>query len=389
MKILSASAAVFFFSIAAFSPSSFNVPDINTKVKSTKPVKTPKIQAAILLDVSNSMDGLIEQAKAQLWNMVSVMGKVKCENGQPKIEIAIYEYGRDDNDAAKGYVKQITGFSSDLDNISQELFKLTTNGGEEYCGHAIHTSLKELEWDSQSSNYKVIFIAGNEDFLQGNISYTQACTEAKKKGVIVNTIYCGNKNTGIKEHWNLAGECGNGDYTNIDPNAAYKEIETPYDSKLFLLNNKLNGTYISYGSGGARKLNAQASVDEMNFKMDKSVAAKRVGVKGYSNLYSNESWDMVDAYAIDSTEFMKKVDKKTLADSLKNKSTEEIKKVVKAKTAERAAIQKEILSVSAQRETYISAERVKLAVKNNTPTLEAEIEKIIREQVKRFNMHIE
>ena len=35
----------------------------------------PKIQVAILLDVSNSMDGLIEQAKAQLWNMVSVMGR--------------------------------------------------------------------------------------------------------------------------------------------------------------------------------------------------------------------------------------------------------------------------------------------------------------------------
>src|SRR5215217_2249683 len=57
-------------------------------------VPAPKIQAAILLDVSNSMDGLIEQAKAQLWNMVSVMGKAKCDNMAPQIEIALYEYGR-------------------------------------------------------------------------------------------------------------------------------------------------------------------------------------------------------------------------------------------------------------------------------------------------------
>lgn len=55
---------------------------------------TPKIQVAVLLDVSNSMDGLIEQAKAQLWNMVSVMGKAKCNEITPKIEIALYEYGR-------------------------------------------------------------------------------------------------------------------------------------------------------------------------------------------------------------------------------------------------------------------------------------------------------
>src|SRR5215207_5412336 len=60
--------------------------------------KAPKIQAAILLDVSNSMDGLIEQAKAQLWNMVSVMGKAKCTEGTPQIEIALYEYGSPRND---------------------------------------------------------------------------------------------------------------------------------------------------------------------------------------------------------------------------------------------------------------------------------------------------
>ena len=54
---------------AAFTAMSFTS---NTKKKAPRTAK-PKIQAAILLDVSNSMDGLIEQAKAQLWNMVSVM----------------------------------------------------------------------------------------------------------------------------------------------------------------------------------------------------------------------------------------------------------------------------------------------------------------------------
>ena len=84
------------------------------------PVKSkPKIQVAVLLDVSNSMDGLIEQAKAQLWNMVSVMGKAKCEGVSPTVEIALYEYGRDNNDKAKGYIKQVSPFSSDLDLLSR------------------------------------------------------------------------------------------------------------------------------------------------------------------------------------------------------------------------------------------------------------------------------
>src|SRR5688572_20374719 len=96
----------------------------------TKPVETtlatekkfaPKIQVAILLDVSNSMDGLIEQAKAQLWNMVSVMGKATCYDVTPNIEIALYEYGRPTNAVTAGYVKRINSFTGDLDELSQNL----------------------------------------------------------------------------------------------------------------------------------------------------------------------------------------------------------------------------------------------------------------------------
>src|ERR1700712_4938373 len=84
----------------------FSIASTNKPINK-KPVQ-PKIQVAILLDVSGSMDGLIEQAKAQLWNMVNTMGKARCTgNTAPQIEIALYEYGRTTNDARKGYVKQI------------------------------------------------------------------------------------------------------------------------------------------------------------------------------------------------------------------------------------------------------------------------------------------
>lgn len=158
-----------------------------------------KIQAAILLDVSNSMDGLIEQAKTQLWNMVNTLGRVKCDdNSKPQIEVSLYEYGRSSNSAANGYVKQLVSFTQDLDSISKILFNLNTNGGEEYCGKVIYTSLDELKWNEKNDQYKVIFIAGNEDFLQGNVTYTAACAKAKEKGVIVNTIYCGDRMQGIE-----------------------------------------------------------------------------------------------------------------------------------------------------------------------------------------------
>ena len=352
-----------------------------------KPIKTsPKIQVAILLDVSGSMDGLIEQAKAQLWNMVSVMGKATCDNVNPQIEIALYEYGRSTNDVKQGYVKQINGFSTDLDQLSKNLFALNTNGGDEYCGHVMLTSLKDLSWDTSSASYKVIFIAGNEDFLQGNTSWTKACEEARKKGVIVNTIYCGDKMQGIKEHWNLAGECGMGSYTNINHGAKIEDIPTPYDSALFTLNHQLNNTYIAYGYEGNEALAKQQEVDAMNYSMNKSVAAKRVAVKGNKGLYRNSSWDLVDAYDTDST-FIAKVDMKTLPVALQNKSRAELEKIVREKNVERATIQKEIEKVNNQRESFIATERVKKV--SVDATLESEVEKIIKVQARRFNKVIQ
>jgi von Willebrand factor type A domain len=348
----------------------------------------PKIQVAILLDVSGSMDGLIEQAKSQLWNMVSVMGKAQCNGTMPKIEIALYEYGRSTNNQAAGYVKQISGFTGDLDMLSQKLFSLTTNGGDEYCGQVIYTSLNELQWDASAENYKVIFIAGNEDFLQGNLLYTKACNEAKQKGVIVNTIYCGDRMQGIREHWNLSSECGNGSFTVINQNEKIDDIPTPYDSIIFSLNEKLNSTYLAYGYGGGKKMEAQASVDQLNYSTSKGAALKRAAVKSNAGLYNNSTWDMVDA-AKDDVKFVDKLDRKTLPDSLKNKTTEELKVIVKEKGVQRSGIQKQIGEANTQREKFIAAEKVKNAAKKNTATLETEVEKIIKEQARRYNMVIQ
>ena len=272
-------------SILLVSFTSLVKPGNETGKKEIQTKSKPKIQVAVLLDVSNSMDGLIEQAKAQLWNMVSVMGKAKCEGISPTVEIALYEYGKDSNEEAKGYIKQISPFSTDLDMLSKKLFELKTYGGSEYCGQVIKTSLDELKWDTSSNNYKVIFIAGNEDFLQGNVSYTKACEEARKMGVIVNTIYCGDRMRGIQEHWNLRAECGNGSFTNINSNEKIQDIATPYDTTLIVLNEKLNQTYVYYGSEGESRAELQQTMDAGNARINTSVAAKRAGVFGNYRCY--------------------------------------------------------------------------------------------------------
>ena len=117
------------------------------------------IKVAILLDTSNSMDGLIDQAKSQLWELVNELSYARCGNdAKPTLQIALYEYGNDRLNAREEYIRQVSAFTNDLDDISGKLFGLTTNGGNEYCGKVIQTSLNQLDWGKRNHDLNLIFI---------------------------------------------------------------------------------------------------------------------------------------------------------------------------------------------------------------------------------------
>lgn len=382
--------------VAPSTSSSENLPELSDGIENqSKPVAavhvsamhpSAKIQVAILLDVSNSMDGLIEQAKAQLWNMVSIMGQVRCQGLTPAFELALYEYGRPENQESKGYIRQLHDFTSNLDKVSSTLFSINTNGGDEYSPQVISQSSDELLWDDGSQTYKVIFIAGNEDFNQGPIRWDKACKITRQKDIVVNTIYCGPRQTGIEEGWNLGAECGNGRFTNINQNAIIEDIPTPYDSVLFALNAKLNTTYIAFGANGSAAALMQADVDQKNYTMNKSAAAKRIEVKGKKELYKNEEWDLVDAVESKKTS-ISSLNKETLPDSLQKKSTKELEKFISEKAKERTLIQSQIGEIAAKRNQFLLEDKKHRSA--GDATLQTEIEKIIREQVRRFRMEVE
>ena len=216
----------------------------------TTPEKRKKqtIKVALLLDTSNSMDGLINQAKAQLWEIVNELSYAKYGLKKPNLEIALYEYGNSKLSAKEGYIRQVLQFSSDLDEISEKLFSLITDGGNEFCGQVIQTSLKELEWGKNNNDLRLIFIAGNEPFTQGKINYREAISNAKEKDVIINTIFCGDFRNGISGKWQDGALFGGGEYLTINHNKKIIHIVTPFDDEIIILNKKLNTTYIYYGS---------------------------------------------------------------------------------------------------------------------------------------------
>lgn len=315
------------------------------------------IKVALLLDTSNSMNGLIDQAKAQLWSIVNELSYAKCNDEHPNLLIALYEYGNDNLSSREGHIRQVIGFTNDLDDISKELFSLTTNGGNEFCGHAIQTSLNQLDWGDNPDDLKLIFIAGNEPFTQGQVNYKHAATNANEKDVTVNTIFCGNYREGVNTNWKDGAILTNGDYMSIDHNRRTVHIASPYDDAILELNKKLNKTYVGYGTRGESKIAMQAVQDSEAASYSKANAVKR-SVSKSSHFYKNSKWDLVDAIE-ENEEVLEEIVVSALPPELKGKSKEQIKAYVAQKSKERVAIQKQIQELNDKRRDYVSKQQTK------------------------------
>tara|TARA_R110002072_G_scaffold12987_2_gene55222 strand:+ start:95815 stop:96966 length:1152 start_codon:yes stop_codon:yes gene_type:complete len=351
---------------------------LSANISSEKPVKQHYIKVALLLDTSNSMDGLIDQAKAQLWEIVNELSYAKCRNQRPDLQIALYEYGNDGLEKRDGYVRKILPFTEDLDEVSKELFSLTTNGGSEYCGTVIHYSLDKLDWGNDADDLKMIFIAGNEPFTQGDIDYRDAAASAKEKGVVVNTIFCGDYKHGIASKWKDGAQLAYGDYMAINHNQETVHVASPYDDIILQLNIKLNNTYIPYGNLGKRKIAVQAEQDGNAAEYSKANAVSRTVSKG-SHLYKNSSWDLVDAEQEKDFSYDElKAD--DLPEELKGKSKAEIKAYVAAQRAERERIQDEIKELNNKRRQFIANNKAEAS-----NGLESVMVKAIKKQAEKKN----
>jgi hypothetical protein len=344
------------------------------------PEKKNTIKIALLLDTSNSMDGLINQAKTQLWEIVNELSYAKCENQNPDLQIALYEYGNDNLSSKEGYIRQVIGFSSDLDEISEKLFSLDTNGGNEFCGQVILTSLKQLDWGHNKNDLKLIFIAGNEPFTQGKINYKDAATQANEQGVTINTIFCGNYQNGIYGKWQNGAQLTDGDYMAIDHNKAIVQIASPYDDIIIQLNAQLNDTYIYYGSQGRSKMRLQTAQDTNAAQLDEVVVVKRAVSKS-SRIYKNAGWDLVDAEKEKGFSY-KNIDKKSLPKYLQGKSSVELKAYVAQQRKKRKEIQEKINTLNAKRVAYVAKKRKEAGA---SKSLDKAMIEAIKKQAKRKN----
>jgi hypothetical protein len=339
------------------------------KIKSIKKASTKwilgkqKIQVALLMDTSGSMDGLIEQAKSQLWSIVNELATAEYNGTKPTIEIALYHYGNDGLDAKNNYIQQILPFTTDLDKVSEELFKLKTNGGNEYCGAVIEDATLNLAWTESNEDLKLVYIAGNEPFNQGGVDYKKACREAIKKGIIINTIYCGGESEGVNSFWKDGALLADGEFITINMNEQTVYIETPFDSTLLRLNNELNATYIFYGSEGEIAAENQVKQDDNAKGYSGANFAERTVTKA-NTAYYNASWDLVDKSKEKDFD-LKKIAIKELPAIMQDMDENEKLTYITTQATKRDTIKNEINALNVQRQNYIDEKKKEMGATNS------------------------
>lgn len=334
------------------------------------------VDVALCLDVSGSMRGLIDSAKIKLWEIVNDIGKIKPT---PNLRVALYSFGHSTYDAQAGWVRKEIDLTVDLDAVYQKLNALTINGGTELVARVSRDAIEQQKWSEDARALKLIFVCGNESANQDKtVSLEEVAKNARAKGIVVNTIYCGPATGRDAPSWQELSKLAGGQYASIDQNRnVLAQINTPQDRKLAELSAELNKTYIAYGGADADKakenqLRQDANARQLGGQAEATRAAAKAG-----GLYRNARWDLVDRIKNDAKFDIKKLPEDQLCEEMKKMKPEEREKYVKDMLKKREEIQKAIQNLSKERDAYIQAE-----IKKNPSSADRAFDEAVRKAIR-------
>ena len=348
-------------------------PIVTSPLVATTPAAatTRPIDLAICLDISGSMDGLINQARQNLWSVVNDLARLKPA---PTLRVALLTYGCSAHDAERGWVEVETDFTTDLDLVSQKLFALTTNGGEEYVARVVRAAVEQLQWSPDAAGLKLLFVAGNEAATQDPLQKPEDAGKlAIGRGIVVNAIYCGSPVDELAPAWRQVAKCADGQFAAIEKDNAVV-IVTPFDEQLAALSTAMNPTYVPYGAQREVWVGNQVAQDGNATLLNVAAAAQRCQTKA-SGFYNNAQWDLVDACE-DKKFKLEDVKKEDLPEALRALTIEQLRAHVAEQKQKRAAIRAKVEELGRQRDAFVKDELKKLGEKGDAVFEKAVLEAV-------------
>ena len=367
-------------SFALLIGSAFAKPD---KPKAKK--KKPRIEVCFVLDTTGSMGGLIEGAKQKIWSIANEMISSKPT---PDIKLGLIGY----RDRGDQYVTQVYDLTDDVDEIYGKLMKFQAQGGgdtPESVNQALHESVEKMSWSKSRKVLKIVFLVGDApphmDY-QDDVKYPAVCEMAVKKDLIINTVQCGTMGS-TTPIWKEIAKLAEGDFVAIQQSGGVVSISTPYDAAIAKCNGKLGSTVCVYGS--AWEQNNALRKNSLALSAPSEAAADRAAFQSNSKLSGASSYKVItgdqDLVALFEENKLNwaEVDEKKLPDNLKKMSQMEREAYLEKQIAERRAVQAELDDLLKKRQTFVTAEKKRLAEEGKGDGFDAKVGEIIQEQAAR------
>ncbi|HRF15947.1 MAG TPA: VWA domain-containing protein, partial [Bacteroidia bacterium] len=287
--------------------------------------KNQPVDIVFTLDLSGSTNGLIDDVRDNLWGMNNELNRLYPSS---QIRFAVVGYSRPSFGSKNQYVKVLSPFTSDIDNIATELYKLKPNieKGDQYVGAAIRASLDMLSWSNEKNAVKQIFLTGNGSVFLGAFDVVESCNLAKEKGISVNALYCySSLRAKDISGWYKISEITGGKSIDVKVHKRLPDYATVTDiSQLQKLASELNKTYIYYGKTGRDSYKAMVS-NEKNAMNARQSTFEDLLYHKISDRYQGKQneWDLVD-YIKSRNGNLKNIDAAFLPDSLKKINPEQL-----------------------------------------------------------------
>ncbi len=322
------------------------------------------LEMVFVLDTTGSMGGLLEGAKQRIWGIVN---EVMQSSSKPAVRIGLVAY----KDRGDAYVTQVLPLTNDLDKAYSTLMDYEAQGGgdePENVRRALVDGVRRAGWSKGSSGVtQILFLVGDappHDDYGDEPSTVATASEAVQKGMIVNTIQCG-ETLRTREVWQMIAQRGRGQYFSIAQDGGVQAIATPYDEQLGQLASKLGKTFLAYGGGAgtageshraaaaSRTMAAESKIDIGAAPMAKAERALNKAIN--KDAYVGDLLQNIENGSVK----LDSIKEEDLSSDLRGLEPEARKQEVEKRLVERRDARAQIVSLSKQRDEFIAAERSK------------------------------
>lgn len=326
-------------------------PPINHHITASQ---NPKVDVVFVLDTTGSMSGLIQTAKEKIWSIATTMASAQPT---PEIRIGLVAY----RDRGDQYVTRMVDLSNDLDSVYAALMDFEAGGGgdsPESVNQALHDAVHKISWSEGEQAYQVIFLVGDAPphMDYNEVRYPAIVASATEKGIVINTIQCGDMSTTVAP-WTQIASLGQGSFFQVEQAGGAVAFASPFDDKIAELSAKLDDTRLYYGTEEEkeRMLRKVEDADKIELAASLESRARRgvfnAAVGGRANLLGDN--ELVDAVATGAVE-LDDLEPEALPEALKPMAPAEQQAYVARLADERADLKRQIAELSVDRDSYIA-----------------------------------